>query len=176
MPETLCWKCKNTNRFKCSWFKDFTPVHGWTAKHTVRHYTYTHYRHDGDKLVAYKTEHNIESYHVIKCPNFDPEHQRELTETVSAPMEKKTNGTCNQRAMMQKAREKPENPFRKGTKIHRMYEGDWKDKDTEEVASELNMTRKGVRCAIYKIKERTGYDVQIKLDAEQSRRSRQGAR
>lgn len=51
---TLCWNCKNTNRYKCSWFnpKKPTPVPGWIAERT--------------------TNCKYESYRVIDCPNFSP--------------------------------------------------------------------------------------------------------
>lgn len=61
--ETLCWKCKNTNRDKCSWFdpKNPKPVEGWEA---VRRDLFADVR-------------RIESYRVISCPNFDPEERQE---------------------------------------------------------------------------------------------------
>lgn len=61
-PSTLCWNCKNTNRFKCSWFdpKNPKPVDGWTA---VRRDTFAGKR-------------QVESYHVISCPNYVPEDPR----------------------------------------------------------------------------------------------------
>lgn len=53
---SLCWYCKNTNRFKCSWFNptDPQPVPGWTAT--------------PKKVVGISGT----TYHVKACPNFDP--------------------------------------------------------------------------------------------------------
>ena len=34
---TLCWDCANaTDQEACPWVKDFTPVPGWDAEHTVK--------------------------------------------------------------------------------------------------------------------------------------------
>lgn len=57
---TLCWGCKNTNRFKCSWFNpvDPQPVPGWVAEVRVK------------SMIG-------ETYLVKECPNFDPEPPRE---------------------------------------------------------------------------------------------------
>lgn len=54
-PQTLCWYCQNTNRFKCSWFDpdNQQPVPGWTAEKDYRNGV-------GD------------TFHVIECPNFLP--------------------------------------------------------------------------------------------------------
>lgn len=53
-PPTLCWTCKHTNRFECSWFSEKAiPVPGWKAiKRPV----------DGN-----------ESYIVVECPNYEKE-------------------------------------------------------------------------------------------------------
>lgn len=52
---SLCWYCKNTNRFKCSWFNPVNPqpVPGWVAE--LRH------------VKGVKGD----SYRVKECPNFD---------------------------------------------------------------------------------------------------------
>lgn len=57
---TLCWKCKNTNRFKCPWFNPANPqpVPGWVA----------------EPRVMYR---GVQSYLVKECPKFDPEPPRE---------------------------------------------------------------------------------------------------
>lgn len=62
---TLCWDCANTNRFKCTWFDpdNQQPVPGWVAEmNTVRSQ-----RWDG---TAYPVD--LISYHVYRCPNFEP--------------------------------------------------------------------------------------------------------
>lgn len=58
--QTLCWRCKNIHRDKCSWFNpaDPQPVPGWVAE--LRPKT----------MIG-------ESYMVKECPNFDPEPKRE---------------------------------------------------------------------------------------------------
>jgi len=33
--ETLCWSCSNAYGGGCPWFKNYTPVDGWTADETV---------------------------------------------------------------------------------------------------------------------------------------------
>lgn len=61
--QTLCWRCKNTNRFKCTWFdpKNPRPVEGWEA---IQRDLYVDTR-------------RVESYFVVSCPNFDPEERVE---------------------------------------------------------------------------------------------------
>lgn len=56
---TLCWRCNNTNRHKCSWFNpaDPQPVPGWVAEPQVK------------SVVG-------ETYLVKECPNFEPEPPR----------------------------------------------------------------------------------------------------
>ena len=55
---TLCWICANAYAHKCEWMKNYTPVNGWEAQKTVIHDLF-----NGD----------IDSYKVIKCPNFIPD-------------------------------------------------------------------------------------------------------
>lgn len=64
---SLCWKCKNTNRFDCSWFDpdDPQPVKGWIAKPTE---IYCNCGYDGS---GRSFRHATSSYHVYECPNFD---------------------------------------------------------------------------------------------------------
>ncbi len=51
---TLCWTCKRTNQFECSWFtKDMIPVPGW-------------------KAIERPTMDGI-SYIVLECPNYERE-------------------------------------------------------------------------------------------------------
>ena len=54
---SLCWQCKRAYGF-CSWSRDFIPVKGWTAKHTI--------------IKSGKSADTIEtdSYYVKKCPLF----------------------------------------------------------------------------------------------------------
>lgn len=194
MPETLCWNCKNTNRFKCSWFKDFTPVPGWVAEKTIRNYTHTSTWRDRGKIRRRSFAHEVESYYVIECPGFEPEPEREEAGKVYEPYSsvgskgyynaeccekcysravcEKSRGTCNRRARAQKVVKKPENPFKEGTKISKIYDGEWEDKTTAEIAEEIGMTKDNVRRSIYRIREKTGYDIPVKWDEEQRRRSR----
>lgn len=55
----LCWGCKNTNRFDCSWFNPDNPqpVPGWVAELIPKH----------------RME---ETYLVKECPKFEPEPPR----------------------------------------------------------------------------------------------------
>lgn len=66
---TLCWKCKNANRFKCTWFDpdNQQPVEGWDADEEVLKLT-AGKRKDGTTVV-YVTE----TYRVRACPNFEEE-------------------------------------------------------------------------------------------------------
>lgn len=62
-PPTLCWECKNTNRFKCPWFNPDNPqpVPGWTAEKQYK-------KGVGD------------TYYVTACPNFLPVDPRPVEE------------------------------------------------------------------------------------------------
>lgn len=51
---SICWDCANAYAHKCSWFKDYTPVEGWTAE--KRKYN------SGNRTIT--------SYCVEQCPNF----------------------------------------------------------------------------------------------------------
>lgn len=59
---SLCWGCKNTNRFDCPWFDPDNPqpVPGWVAELIPKH------------RIA-------ETYLVKECPKFDPEPPRQPT-------------------------------------------------------------------------------------------------
>ena len=63
---TLCWECDNACG-KCSWSKRFVPVEGWTAKKTTLSLGYF-----SDRRKVKKTT----SYHVVKCPEYSPNHMR----------------------------------------------------------------------------------------------------
>lgn len=56
---TLCWRCKNTNRFDCTWFNpnDPQPVPGWVA--------------EPREMYSGST-----TYLVKECPKFEPEQPR----------------------------------------------------------------------------------------------------
>lgn len=59
---SLCWDCEKATNSGCSWSKSFKPVKGWEAEPKPI------------KLTATK---NIDSYLVIKCPQFaEDEHSR----------------------------------------------------------------------------------------------------
>ena len=65
---TICWLCKHTNRYDCTWFDPDNPqpVDGWIAEEETRNYINTPpHRH---YYVTYKVSH---------CPKFvaeDPEY------------------------------------------------------------------------------------------------------
>lgn len=60
--------------------------------------------------------------------------------------------------------DKPINPYRKGTQIWNVFEGDWEDLSTIQIAEVLGMKPKTVRAAIRQIAQDTGYAVpHIKL-------------
>lgn len=63
---TICWKCKNSYYGKCSWHTDFTPVKDWVAEPT--------------KIKNYKEY--INSYLVLKCPNFEKEDRVKRVEDI----------------------------------------------------------------------------------------------
>lgn len=56
-PETVCWSCI---KLDCSWAKNLTPVEGWTAEKT---------------LIYDRPGNFIDSYLVIKCPDFIKENE-----------------------------------------------------------------------------------------------------
>lgn len=57
--ESLCNICDNAYAHKCCWFKDYTPVDGWTAK----------------KVPFWGTAYSF-TYCVKDCPNFIPDPPR----------------------------------------------------------------------------------------------------
>ena len=64
--ETLCWTCQNACG-GCSWSRNLEPVEGWEAKPT--------------RLNIYISEGNEGmdcSYHVINCPQYIPDEEREV--------------------------------------------------------------------------------------------------
>ena len=70
LTDQLCWKCQRATGNKdlqCPWFRDFTPVKGWTAKPTnIRNVRMKEY--DGQP-VDERTE-NIETFAIFDCPMF----------------------------------------------------------------------------------------------------------
>lgn len=70
LTDQLCWKCQRATGNKdlqCPWFRDFTPVKGWTAEPTnIRNVRTKEY--DGQP-VDERTE-NIETFAIFDCPMF----------------------------------------------------------------------------------------------------------
>ena len=70
LTDQLCWKCQRATGNKdleCPWFRDFTPVKGWTAKPCyIRNVRMKEY--DGQP-VDERTE-NIETFAIFDCPMF----------------------------------------------------------------------------------------------------------
>lgn len=70
LTDQLCWKCQRATGNKdlqCPWFRDFTPVKGWTAEPTnIRNVRTKEY--DGQP-VKERTE-NIETFAIFDCPMF----------------------------------------------------------------------------------------------------------
>ena len=70
LTDQLCWKCQRATGNKdlqCPWFRDFTPVKGWTAELTnIRNVRTKEY--DGQP-VDERTE-NIETFAIFDCPLF----------------------------------------------------------------------------------------------------------
>lgn len=70
LTDQLCWKCQRATGNKdlqCPWFRDFTPIKGWTAELTnIRNVRMKEY--DGQP-VDERTE-NIETFAIFDCPMF----------------------------------------------------------------------------------------------------------
>ena len=70
LTDQLCWKCQRATGNKdlqCPWFRDFTPVKGWTAKPCyIRNVRMKEY--DGQP-VEERTE-NIATFEIFACPMF----------------------------------------------------------------------------------------------------------
>ena len=70
LTDQLCWRCQRATGNKdlqCPWFRDFTPVKGWTAKPCyIRNVRMKEY--DGQP-VDERTE-NIETFAIVDCPMF----------------------------------------------------------------------------------------------------------
>ena len=70
LTDQLCWRCQRATGNKdlqCPWFRDFTPVKGWTAKPCyIRNVRMKEY--DGQP-VDERTE-NIATFAIFDCPMF----------------------------------------------------------------------------------------------------------
>ena len=70
LTDQLCWKCQRATgnkNLQCPWFRDFTPIKGWTAEPTnIRNVRVKEY--DGQP-VEERTE-NIETFAIFDCPMF----------------------------------------------------------------------------------------------------------
>lgn len=70
LTDQLCWRCQRATGNKdlqCPWFRDFTPIKGWTAEPTnIRNVRMKEY--DGQP-VDERTE-NIETFAIFDCPMF----------------------------------------------------------------------------------------------------------
>lgn len=70
LTDQLCWKCQRATGNKdlqCPWFRDFTPIKGWTAEPTnIRNVRMKEY--DGQP-VDERTE-NIATFAIFDCPMF----------------------------------------------------------------------------------------------------------
>ena len=70
LTDQLCWKCQRATGNKdlqCPWFRDFTPIKGWTAKPCyIRNVRMKEY--DGQP-VDERTE-NIATFAIFDCPMF----------------------------------------------------------------------------------------------------------
>ena len=78
LTDQLCWKCQRATGNKdlqCPWFRDFTPVKGWTAKPTnIRNVRMKEY--DGQP-VDERTE-NIATFAIFDCPMFLKDKRKRL--------------------------------------------------------------------------------------------------
>lgn len=54
---------------------------------------------------------------------------------------------------------KPTNPYKKGSTIWKVMEGDWEDLPQSRIAEALGVKCSTVRTCITRIKRQTGYDV-----------------
>lgn len=62
-----------------------------------------------------------------------------------------------------KTMDKPENPYRKGTLIWSVMEGDWEDMAVSRIAETLCTTPQNISVYIWQIKNKTGYKVPHKI-------------
>lgn len=60
-----------------------------------------------------------------------------------------------------------ENPYRPGTAIWSVMEGDWKDMTQRQIAEALKVSTQAVRANICRIKQETGYQVPFAKEWEE---------
>lgn len=65
----------------------------------------------------------------------------------------------NQKGRIAEGVDKPENPYRKGSLIWSVMEGEWEDLTTAQIAEVLGTVPSTVRTCIAMIKRETGYNV-----------------
>ena len=61
--------------------------------------------------------------------------------------------------MEEACKKKPQNPYRKGSSIWSVFEGDWADLTLKQIGEVLDIPVSIVYSAVYLIKKKTGYDV-----------------
>ena len=62
---------------------------------------------------------------------------------------------------------KPKNPYKKGTIVWNLLEGDWADLTAGQIAEVLDTTRASIHAALYRIKRETGYTVPHMTERDQ---------
>lgn len=65
---------------------------------------------------------------------------------------------------------KPENPYRKGSIVWNLMEGDWADLTAGQIAEVLDTTRASIHAALCRIKAETGYTVPHMTERERQAR------
>jgi hypothetical protein len=79
---TLCWGCARACRgtalrvgmVECCWVRNKEPVKGWDAVYNPIKITHTNIKHGQ----TYVTEHDADSYNVIRCPLYVPDPKRSV--------------------------------------------------------------------------------------------------
>lgn len=62
--------------------------------------------------------------------------------------------------------DKPKNPYRKGSVIWSVMEGDWEDRTVTQIAEVLGTAPNNISTNIFMIKKKTGYNVPHKRQRE----------
>ena len=65
---------------------------------------------------------------------------------------------------------KPKNPYREGSILWSLVEGDWADLSAAQIAEVLDTTRASIHTYLYKIKHETGYTVPHMTERNQQAR------